>query len=539
MECRVKKEFDRIKFRNDQIKLKNFYRGEGFLDIQILKYDYTIHDNKIDIVIELYEDFRTVVNEMKVFNNSVYSDEEILNIVGFTKNMPLNYNFLTTKRIQIIDAYAHKGYIYADINFEILDKENKYRKIVYIYIEEKYRVYVKEMNFDSVQSTVRNICELENFIKKGTLYTPSIMYKLQNDIISTGNFKRIDFHAYGVEDFSDSLIIYFRGEEKPSKWILGGILYQFPDKGKLSAGWGHDNVFGNAEKFNITSSILADLDLNNWFDALISYRVPYLFRTQFGYHIETEFNMEHNDLIHRYDFEIKTGISREFNELIINNDYRYKVSIIDTNAAGTPVRFQNANTNSATLGFYYDTRNDPLYPINGFMALFKTEFAGGPLQGYNNYLSYSVDASYAKTFAERATTVLRTAGGVILPYGGSISRDISVDEQYTLGGYSTVRGFMQDSLGPINDIGTRSGKMFININIEERLLIYNAFGITYFFDSGLLYGDFSVPKISDFVLSGGLGLFIKTIIGPVRFDISRPINATGPLQYYLNLGNAF
>lgn len=539
MSMRKNREFERIEFRDDRISIINFYKSQGFLDVRLKEYDYSLEPDGIHITIDIDEDYRTIINEMKVFNNTLLTDEEILQLVKFKKNMPLNYNGMALARISIIDRYSEMGYIYADISYEILDKENRYRKIVYITVNEGFKAYIKEMNFDSIPAEIRNICIQENTIETGTVYTPRIIYKLQNEIISTGNFQTLTFRAEGVEEAAESLTIYFYGTEKKSKWISGGILYQFPDRGKLSAGWGHDNLFANGEHLSFSSYMLMDLELNNWFNALASYSVPYLFYTDFGYHIDIEFDREQTDFLQRYDFEIKTGFNREFNDLVLTNDYRYKISIIDTNTATANIRIQNANTNSANIGLYYDIRNDPFYPIDGLKCLMQFEYAGGILQGYNNYTKFLFEFAYAKTFAERATTVIRAGTGIIAPFGISATRGISIDEQFTMGGYSTVRGFMQDSLGPVNEIGGRSGNMYMNINIEERMLVYKLFGITYFFDSGLLYSESKIPSFPDLAISGGLGVFIKTIIGPVRFDISRPINRDGTLQYYLNLGNAF
>lgn len=539
MRLKKNREFSRSDFREDRLKILNFYKSEGFLNVKITNYDYNAADDGIHIDISLDEDYRTVINEMKVFNNSLLTDEQILNLVKFHKNMPLNFNELALGRIRVIDRYSEMGFIYADVDYEILDKENRYRKIVYITVSEKHRAYIKEINFDSIPEEIRNICKQENNIRIGSVYTPQKIYKLQNEIISTGNFQALTFKAYGVEHQAESLIIYFNGSEKKSKWIAGGILYQFPDRGKLSAGWGHDNLFSNGEHLSFSTYMLMDVDLDNWFNALISYSVPYLFYSRLGYHIDSEFNREHTDFIQRYDFEIKTGLSRKIDDLVLTNDYRYKISIIDTNAATANVRIQNANTNSANIGIYYDIRNDPFYPMNGLKCLMQVEYAGGILQGYNNYTKLLFEFSYAKTIINRATTVFRAGTGIIAPFGVSIGRGISFDEQFTLGGYSTVRGFMQDSLGPLNEIGSRSGNMYINVNIEERMLVYKMFGIAYFFDSGLLYSSVKMPEFQDMAVSGGLGIFLKTIIGPVRFDISRPINRSGTLQYYLNLGNAF
>jgi len=76
--------------------------------------------------------------------------------------------------------------------------------------------------------------------------------------------------------------------------------------------------------------------------------------------------------------------------------------------------------------------------------------------------------------------MLRVRFGIILPYGSSYERGISINEQFTLGGLTSVRGVKQDSIGPLNDLGTRSGNFMINLNYELRVKAYKSFGMSIF-----------------------------------------------------------
>ncbi|MCK4523983.1 hypothetical protein KAU15_03560, partial [candidate division WOR-3 bacterium] len=66
MKSKKNKKFDRIIFTEDKLRIENHYKGEGFLDIKVKKYSFSGDGEFIDIVIEVYEEFRTVINEVKV-----------------------------------------------------------------------------------------------------------------------------------------------------------------------------------------------------------------------------------------------------------------------------------------------------------------------------------------------------------------------------------------------------------------------------------------------------------------------------------------
>jgi len=72
-----------------------------------------------------------------------------------------------------------------------------------------------------------------------------------------------------------------------------------------------------------------------------------------------------------------------------------------------------------------------------------------------------------------------------------------------------------------------------------RALVYKFIGITYFFDGGVLYPEILSFKIDDLSLSGGLGIFVATPFGNIRFDVAKPLNRSGNMKYYFSIGNPF
>ncbi len=540
MKNREKKEFNKLYFKNDKDNIKKFYNSEGFLDVKIENYKYEIIDNNIYIYIKINEGFKTIINQIKIFGNEVVSDEEILKILNLKKNAPLSELYLSLKQLQIQNYYASKGYLYVNVNYELIDKENKYRKILYIYIEENKQVYIKDIILDSLPIYTQSVAKYVVNYKKGEIYTPQKIYSFQQKLYSTGLFTLVEFKALGINERKDSIIIVFKGRERKKHYFSGGLLYQFPDKGKLIGGFGNDNVFNNGEKLAFESSLIMNIETDSWFNANIIFSIPYLFNNLISYNFKSIVEREKNDFYSITSFSLTTGISKEIKKHVFSNNYKYKISVIDTNSDKSSIRFMNSTTNSSQLKIYYDSRNDPFYPVKGIFYSILFEYAGGILQGYNNFYKYMIEFAGYKTYMDRITNGMRIRTGFIIPFDLSRINDISIDEQFRLGGFSSVRGVPDDSLGPINLIGTHSGKMLVNINLESRLLLYNAFGISYFFDSGLLYGDVSTIDYTDFVVCGGIGFFVKTPVGPLRLDFARTLRGyKDNMEFYINIGNSF
>ncbi|HAV91871.1 TPA: hypothetical protein DCW38_01650 [candidate division WOR-3 bacterium] len=55
----------------------------------------------------------------------------------------------------------------------------------------------------------------------------------------------------------------------------------------------------------------------------------------------------------------------------------------------------------------------------------------------------------------------------------------------------------------------------------------------------MLYPEILSFKIDDLSLSGGLGIFVATPFGNIRFDVAKPLNRSGNMKYYFSIGNPF
>ncbi|MDD3804623.1 MAG: BamA/TamA family outer membrane protein, partial [bacterium] len=493
MKSRTGKSFDRITFKEDRAAMISFYRAKGFLDFSVKKFAYRIENDLVYIDIEVNEDYVTTVSEVKIFGNSVFTDDEIKSILGIKKNDPLNLFVLSNRLIQIVDKYSSLGYIYADADYELVLKENKYRMLLFINITEGSKAYIRSISGDSLPKNVRNVFYNEVKNRNNTLYTPENVYLIQQRVSYTGLFDYLAFKTNGIEEKSESIDIYFIGTEKKKNWISGASLYQFPNKFKLTAGWGNDNLFNNGEKLSLEASgALALLSSpmrtgDKWVYGILRYKMPYVFYNILSFNSQVGANYELYEFYSKKDLLAKGGVSKTIGYFSIFNNYSYKLSIIDTNVNDQPYRYERVTTNSSDLTFYFDNRDNVISPTKGAYSTLLLEYAGGIFRGYNNFYRYSAEGAYFKTFFNAVTTAFRIKTGGIIPFGVSEERGISIGEQFNLGGLTSVRGVNEDSLGPLNAIGTRSGNMLVNANAEMRALVYKFIGLSYFFDAGVVY----------------------------------------------------
>jgi outer membrane protein insertion porin family len=185
------------------------------------------------------------------------------------------------------------------------------------------------------------------------------------------------------------------------------------------------------------------------------------------------------------------------------------------------------------LGLSRDLRNDPQTPTKGSVIRLGLD-QSVPL-GQGSITMTRLRASFSQFFPVK---LLRfTKGPQALAFniqGGTILGDLPPYEAFTLGGGSSVRGYDEGFVG--------SGRSFLQATAEYRfplLKFLGGIGGVLFVDYGTLLGtQGDVPgkpglvrdKIGD-GLSYGVGLRIKTPIGPVRLDYGWTIDGDKRFQF--------
>ena len=126
------------------------------------------------------------------------------------------------------------------------------------------------------------------------------------------------------------------------------------------------------------------------------------------------------------------------------------------------------------------------------------------------------------------------------------SPDVPIYERYFAGGANTIRGYREQRVGP-RDPGNQQpigGDAYWIANLEETFPIYpNLIKGAVFFDTGNVD-----EKIGDFgkggLVSGmGVGVRVKTPIGPVKLDAGYPLddipNEKKAIRFYFNISQGF
>src|SRR5262249_5108511 len=147
------------------------------------------------------------------------------------------------------------------------------------------------------------------------------------------------------------------------------------------------------------------------------------------------------------------------------------------------------------------------------------------------------------SFNRPPATVIAVAGrlGLAAPYSDTPA--LAIQDRFFAGGATTVRGYRQDRLGPLDTRGNPTGGNALAIaNLEWRFPIWRWVGGAVFVDSGMVTPEIADMRWSEFKSGTGAALRIKTPVGPIRVDVGyalHPVPGESRTQVYVSVGNPF
>jgi outer membrane protein assembly factor BamA len=184
-----------------------------------------------------------------------------------------------------------------------------------------------------------------------------------------------------------------------------------------------------------------------------------------------------------------------------------------------------------------NSTSDPFYPDRGYKIISNLSYAGlGSTTGLHYY---KIDVSLMNYFslAQEVVFASKLRTGII---SATRNDQTPIEERFYLGGATSLRGWGHHKITPVNESGLSvGGNTAFEGSAELRFPVYDIFSGVIFMDGGNLWpGSFQYG--TDLHYDAGLGIRIKTPIGPIRLDFASPVINDGfRFQFFISVGNAF
>ncbi|NQT28422.1 MAG: outer membrane protein assembly factor, partial [Candidatus Omnitrophica bacterium] len=234
-----------------------------------------------------------------------------------------------------------------------------------------------------------------------------------------------------------------------------------------------------------------------------------------------------------YKEDIKGGLlrlGREFDDYWkAGLAYRFEnVTISDVVSGATTEltdEIGSTNLSSTEAQLSYDSRDNIFSASKGIYVNNIFQVFGGPFGGDRDFIKYFGRVSFYVPAPKESVVELKLRGGFASEFGNT--NKIPIYERFFAGGASTVRGYRERKVGPIdkNTEDPVGGDRMIIGNIEYTYPLADFLKAATFFDIGKVWsGESSSVDESGFMSSIGLGFRVNTPIGPVSVDYGWPLD---------------
>ncbi len=546
---------------DDVERIRAYYQELGFGDVEISTRTEKFggdKDNSGDIVlvIEIKEGKKYLVGNFEVKGNAIISSDEIIKAVEMKPGQPFSRRRLRVDVGTIQDLYFEKGYLMARIHTQSVYNESTDRVDLVYSITENDLTTVGRVLIQGNTKTKDIVVRRELRAYPGESFNGAGLKRSKDRLSNLGFFEDVRFDTESTSEPNTKDLIVNVKEGKTGEFSFGGGFSSidsavgFVQVRQKNFDWQNRHTFtGAGQDFSLRlegGSLRQNVDL--------SFTEPWAFGKPFSLGFDAYHkNAQGSSRSGRFFDQKKTGgairVGKEFNEydkgLVTYRLESVEISNISANASRALRDEEGQNvTSSLSLVLTRDKRDNIFAPTSGHLLQGTGVVAGGPLAGDKDF--YKLNGLGSVYFAQMWDMVLelKIRAGIENSYGKS--NEVPIYERYFMGGTNTVRGYREQRIGP-KDPGNNEpvgGEAFWVANIEETFPIYpKLIKGAAFFDMGSLSAD-----MQDFgsggVFSGvGLGVRIKTPIGPVKLDAGYPLDdiveESKKVRFYFSISQGF
>lgn len=518
-------------------KIKSFYENNGYIDVKVDKeIEYDEARKKITIILKIDEGKKYFIGNIKIEGNIIFAEEHIRKALKNAAGSVFSPDSLKMDLVSVQGFYFEKGYIFAEVKYDtILNSSTGKVDVVYT-VKENEVAYVDKINIRGNTKTRDIVIRRELKLSPGERFDGKKIERSKERLYNLGFFEEVTFDTEATKNPSKKDLAVSVKESKTGEFSFGG---GFSSIDKVVA-----FVEVAQRNFDITNfptftGAGQDMRFRGEFGSVrqnfvLSFTEPWIFGKplSFGVDLFSTTNERSRRTGQSYDeerqgFDFRLG--KDFGEYL-KGGLTYKFAAVDiTNVLSTAsadLRAEEGDNNISSMAAQLtrDTRDSAYNPTRGNMTTVIAEGAGGPFGGDKNFSKYQGESDFYFTPVDKLVLELKGRAGIVNSFGGT--GKVPIFERFFAGGANTIRGYQERRVGP-RDPGTNDpigGDSLAIFNAEATYPIIQYLKGAVFYDMGNIWAKSSDILSGDFKSGAGLGVRVKTPIGPVKLDFGVPVN---------------
>ena len=525
--------------KEDMERIKVFYHREGFTDA---KADYTVTPDPkktylLYIKINIEEGRKYLVGNVSIRGNKDISEKAILSSIKECLPGKVYSDEAVKQDVTSMQGlYFDRGYISAVVEDTTSVNSGTARVDILYNIVENEIAYVEKIKIRGNVKTKDIVIRRELRIYPGDKFDGDKLNRSKERLQNLGFFEEVSYDTENTEEPNKKNLVVEVKESKTGAFSFGGgystvdQFVGFVEIEQKNFDWKNFPYFtGAGENLLFRASIGS---ITNGFD--LSFTEPWIFDypVSFGFDAYRREHKRDEDVGYGYDEKVTGGdlrLSKDLSEYL-RGDLTYRLdqieisNITDTATDDLKKEVGKNTISSITPALTFDSRDNVFDPKKGNLLTGSFEWAGGALGGDKDFWKFFGRGSHYFPMPRDSVLEIRGRVGTVKPYGKS--DEVSIYERFFAGGANTIRGYEERAVGPVDPVSKDplGGEAMLIGNIEYTYPIFNFLKVAAFIDSGNVWAKLGDIGKGGFKTGFGLGLRIKSPIGPIMLDYGIPLN---------------
>nr|WP_323759539.1 outer membrane protein assembly factor BamA [Immundisolibacter sp.] len=547
--------YSRQKLAGDLESLHAWYLDRGYLDFDIKSTQVAITPDKreIYITINVSEGQQYSVDEVKLSGNLVVEPEELVKLVKLRPGDTFSRKKMTETSDAISERLGEAGYAFANVNAAPeIDKQKATAKLTF-FVDPGKRAYVRRISFSGNEKTADEVMRREMRQLEAATFSSAAVERSRVRLERLGFFEDVTVETPAVPGSPDQVDVNFTVKERPSGSISAGVGFGQGSGLLLNAAVTQNNFLGTGDSVSVNFS---NSDYSRVYS--VSHTNPYA--TVDGVSRTVSAFVRSTDAA-------DANLS-EYDTSSVGGNWGYNVPLSEFDSFGfgvgaeqtsidpgfyTPreiLDFINDNGDSynifrVNLSLAHDTRNRAIFPDRGALRRLSGEVAVpvGDLQFYK--LNFTEQHYFP--FSDTVSLLLSGTLGYGDGYGDT--SELPFFENFYAGGFRTLRGFKDNTLGPRDEYDDPLGgdrlilgrsELFFPVPFMDQQS--KNFRMSVFGDAGNVFAPGDPLKVGELRYSAGVAAVWISPFGAISVAIAQPFN-DGPddetQRFQFSLGAGF
>ncbi len=521
---------------DDLEAIRNYYATLGFLDAAVKSRVEDLPGGKrVVVTVEIEEGERYRLGPVGFSGNEAFTAEALLAETGLQAGSPFNDEEVRQAERKLAVLYDRQGYGGAAVRSGLrIDRESMVVDVAFE-VEEGSKLVVEAVEVVSPGITNPEIIRRELELWAGQPLSNRQAGRSQYNLYRTGLFRSVGYEIL-PGDTPEGRRVVFTVDESPNLHFDYGIGYNSDFGMRVSGNVAHNNFMGRGlyvglggryggddsrAQFVVRNPRLWGSEVEGLVRAYWEEedRVSYD-ATRLGGVLQStrRYHDGRYTLIGGYGLEDLTTARKGLDELPGSPSDQSVDPLIDPRVE-TEVRLGSLRLDGAR-----DSRDAFLWPTSGSFTRAELGVYDQALLSEAEYLRGFFQWNIYQTLFRSAVWISSVRLGLAQPYGNT--EFLPISERFFTGGESSLRGFKYDTLpavgapylpGVESDTSTGGNALFL-FNQELTVPVADPIHLLIFYDAGNLYWKVSDFDITDLRQSAGLGIRIRTPVGPLRLE---------------------